>query len=511
MKDDEAQGEAQAPGTPEPDGSVDSVLRAVARVPPVAEALEPWGVRRIATTETLDAPQVARGADAQQTSSELEPARAPRVGDIVGGRYELTELLGSGGMGAVFAARHRGTGREVAVKVLLPAELGRRWKYERRERFVREAKAAGRVRHPNVVDVYDVDGDADPPHIIMERLHGESLWQRMSRGPMPVDDVLSLILAAARGVAEAHRQGVIHRDLKPDNIFLTKVPGSTEPVPKVLDFGVSRILTRDESEDRPTTLTRTGHVVGTPSYMPLEQLRGESDVGARADVYSLGVILYEALCGHRPYGARNDHDLVIRMMTEAPIPLSERAQQVEPSLSAIVMKALAREPERRFESIVAFTEALERWRAGERELPPVSEPTQETDERSVEGATPSKSRAKTIAVAVLLTVVGAGAAWVLLDRSTDPAPPADVTPGPTPPTSTGRPGVALPTGAPSPASTTAPPAPAPAGAEGNAQPPTATPSEQGTPIPTKPKRRSAAAKDNSARDSSPTKLKPEEF
>jgi len=368
VKDTDGSSEAAAEGPASENGeeSVDSLMRRVAHV------------------STLDMPRrsTIESPDVQAAAATLLafPPPLPRVGDLLGGRYELTEMLGTGGMGAVFAAKHKGTGREVAIKVLLPQGGSGRHKQERVARFVREASAAGRIRHLNVVDVYDVDGDSDTPYIVMERLHGESLWQRIKRGALPTEEAVGIMIAAMRGVAEVHRQGVVHRDLKPDNIYLARATEGAPLVPKVLDFGVSRIITRQGTEPRPTTLTRAGYILGTPSYMPLEQLRGEPDIDARSDVYALGVILYEALCGERPYEARNDHELVIRMATEKPTPLRQRAPHIDTSLARIVTLALARDPSDRFQDVEAFAGALERWLAGERtadvEPPPPNTPSQ---------------------------------------------------------------------------------------------------------------------------------------
>ncbi len=418
MNDKDGPGEALAaePSSDEGEESVDSLMRRVAHVSTVDMPLQ-------ATTPMLEAQPAP--------ATELEfPPPLPRVGDVLGGRYELTEMLGAGGMGAVFAARHRGTGREVAIKVLLPKGGSGKHKQERITRFVREASAAGRIRHPNVVDIYDVDGNSETPYIVMERLHGESLWQRIKRGALPAEEAVPVLIAAMRGVAEVHRQGVIHRDLKPDNIYLARATDGGAPVPKVLDFGVSRIVVHEGSEPRPTTLTRAGYILGTPSYMPLEQLRGEPSIDVRADVYALGVILYEALCGERPFQARNDHELVIRMVTETPTPLAVKVPHIDVSLSRIVNKALSREAMARFQDVESFASALERWLAGEREVEPavvaVASAPDILPPVDVVASAPRQRSAPSWPLAIALVVAAASAALWLMRSDAGEARPASI-------------------------------------------------------------------------------------
>jgi serine/threonine protein kinase len=287
------------------------------------------------------------------------------VGAIFDGRYVLESVLGSGGMGIVFAARNLRTEKKVALKYLTAPRQGRTRASERRAaRFLREAQAAGRVRHPNVVDMIDVGGDPAHPYLVMELLQGKSLHARMQQGPLGLTEAISILLSAMHGVSEAHRQGVIHRDIKPENIFLSE-SADGGVVPKVLDFGVSRI-TESTADEHPTTLTQAGNVIGTPSYMPLEQLRGKSDVDARADVYSLGVVLYEALSGRRPFEAQNAHDLAIKMATEAPARLVLRDGSVNAQLEGVVLRALERSPEDRYPSVEAFALALSNYRRARR-------------------------------------------------------------------------------------------------------------------------------------------------
>ncbi len=330
--------------------SVDSLLRAVAHV-------------RSPDLQSLPTIDVPNGSPAPSVEiGEHAPHLLPKVGDVIDERYVVEAVLGMGGMGVVYAARNVRTGKEVAIKYLRQLEGSKRQREERAARFVREAKAAGRIRHANVVDVYDVHGER-APYLVMERLHGESLGQRMKRGVLPPGEALNVVLGAMRGVAEAHKQGVVHRDLKPDNIFLARTGENAAPLPKVLDFGVSRLVDREGEEARHTTITRNGYVIGTPVYMPLEQLRGESNVDARADIYALGVVLYESLSGERPYQAKNDHELLIKLATEAPTPLARYLPEVDPALDKLIAKALERDPARRYPDVDSFMQAIERWLA----------------------------------------------------------------------------------------------------------------------------------------------------
>jgi serine/threonine protein kinase len=201
-----------------------------------------------------------------------------------------------------------------------------------------------------------VGGDDAAPYLVMERLHGKPLGARIAEGPLPEPEAVRLVLAAARGVAAAHQEGVIHRDLKPDNIFLTD-SASGDYVPKVLDFGISRIIAPSEKLD---SLTRSGTILGTPAYMPYEQLRGGGEVDARADVYALGVILYEALSGRRPFEANNLHDLVLRMANEEPTPLAKVQPNTSRHVRAVVRRCLLRAPELRYRDASELVAALER-------------------------------------------------------------------------------------------------------------------------------------------------------
>jgi serine/threonine protein kinase len=277
----------------------------------------------------------------------------PKPGDLVAGKYLIEQLLGEGGMGAVFAATHRFTGKQVAIKWMLP-ELAR--DEDAVHRFMREAQAAGRINHPNVVDVYDVGQHEDSFFLVMELLRGEPLTSALSRRDLTVREVLELLLRAMRGVAAAHRQGVVHRDLKPDNIFLAYEDDGVGREPKVLDFGISKVSNEGQLNPR---LTRTGNVVGTPYYMPPEQIRGSENLDRRADIYAFGVILYEALTGQVPFIADTYGALVLEIATGTPKTPDELVPGLPHDLSRVVMRAMARNAADRFPDMETLIHALE--------------------------------------------------------------------------------------------------------------------------------------------------------
>ncbi len=259
-----------------------------------------------------------------------------RVGERIEGKIEILRRLGSGGMGSVYEAKNLGTGRHVAVKVLLGTRISDSDSWER---FRQEAHAGGRVRHANVVDIYDAGVHGEVPYIVMELLRGESLAAFVDRdGPLPVSDVVRLGVEAASGLAAAHRAGIVHRDVKPENLFLAAAEGGEPPITKVVDFGISK-LTSGES----LSTTRTGSVVGTPIYMSPEQARGEKDVDARADVYGLAAALYTAVTGRPPFVADNYNALIAKILTEEPPPPSALRPELPAALDAVLARALSRD------------------------------------------------------------------------------------------------------------------------------------------------------------------------
>jgi serine/threonine protein kinase len=285
-------------------------------------------------------------------------ALLPRAGQVVAGKYTVDSLMARGGMGAVYAATHRVTGKRLALKWMLP-QLDR--VPGATERFVREAQATARINHPNVVDIYDVGQEGRSIYLVMELLHGETLRARMRHGPMLPAECIALLMPALRGVAAAHSHGVIHRDLKPDNIFLCEGPDGEPREAKVLDFGISKF---EADAARDAALTLSGTVLGTPYYMAPEQVRGLRDLDLRVDVYAFGVILYELLSGRRPFDADSYNGLILQIATEQAVPLALVHPTVPEALSAIVQRAMAREPDARFASVSQLAQALEPFAAG---------------------------------------------------------------------------------------------------------------------------------------------------
>jgi serine/threonine protein kinase len=279
------------------------------------------------------------------------PNGTPGPGAVLGGKFRVIRQLGEGGMGVVLEAEHTVSGKRVAIKWMRP-ELASR--PEAVERFLREARASARVRHPNVVDVYDVVHEGNAAFLVMELLDGEPLTALLERGGMPAHELIALLLEAMRGVAAAHREGVIHRDIKPDNIFLARETDRSLRTPKVLDFGISKL-----SGGEGLALTQTGATLGTPLYMSFEQLCGVRDIDARTDVYAFGVILYEALTGRPPYEAETFPELIVKIANTQPKPPKSLRSDIPRSLDRLIQSAMAKERDQRFPSLEVMIRALE--------------------------------------------------------------------------------------------------------------------------------------------------------
>jgi len=282
-------------------------------------------------------------------------AQTLAVGEVVAEKYRIERLIGCGGMAEVYAAVNVRTERRVALKWILPMLARNR---EVMLRFRREALAAGRIVHPNVVAIFDVVEHQGSACMVMELLEGEMLSDRQVRmGPMPFVEAVAIILPAMRGVAAAHAQKVIHRDLKPHNIFLCLDAAGSICEVKVLDFGVSKLAVVDAATAGDITLS--GNVVGTPEYMAPEQVRSGKGIDHRIDVYSLGVVLYEMLAGRAPFVNQHFSGLMLEIMQNEAPPLASFRPDVPRRLAGVIQRAMARDPDRRFADVPAFIGALE--------------------------------------------------------------------------------------------------------------------------------------------------------
>ncbi len=282
-----------------------------------------------------------------------EELRVPVAGTVLAGRYRVERLLGSGGVGIVLAAVQLDLGRRVAVKLLRAHHTA---SADARERLVREARTVAGLTSPHIAAVLDVgELESGEPYLVMEHLEGRDLASLLEEhAVLPVDLAVAYVLQACRGVAEAHASRVVHRDLKPHNLFLT-VDSSGEPVIKVLDFGIAKPMAAGLME---TTLTAQDAVVGSPAYMSPEQLRDARDVDERTDIWSLGVILFQLLTGTRPYVADNLSALCFKIAQEAPPRARTLRPEIDPGLDAVVARCLERDPDLRFESVVELGRAL---------------------------------------------------------------------------------------------------------------------------------------------------------
>ena len=276
------------------------------------------------------------------------------IGQTLGGLYRVERLIGKGGMGRVYEATHAHLGNTYAVKVLSAQRAN---KPDAVERFLREAKSATRIDHEHIVKVLNFDTHDDHGvFLVMELLEGESLAARLKRGPLPIEAAVDIATQTGDALQAAHDEGIVHRDLKPENIFLTQKNG--RDFVKVLDFGISKIKTPEHGD---INLTKTDQLLGTPLYISPELARGVSAIDHRADVYALGVIMYEMITGTPPFSGSNQFQLLYQHGNEAPDPPSQRAEQakVPPHIEAAVLKALEKNPADRFENMSAFCDALQ--------------------------------------------------------------------------------------------------------------------------------------------------------
>jgi serine/threonine protein kinase len=272
-------------------------------------------------------------------------------GTILAGKYRVDRVLGSGGMGVVCSATHVGLDQPVAIKFLRPEAMANA---ESLERFLREARAAVRLRGEHVARVTDVGTlENGAPYMVMELLVGEDLTQMLTRlGALPAHVAVTYILQACEAIAEAHQLGIIHRDIKPSNLFVTQSPDG-QPQVKVLDFGISKQQANDVS-----SLTSTTAVMGTPCYMPPEQLRASRFVDQRGDIWALAICLYELIAGRRPYDGETFSEVCVKISVDAPPPLHSALGEEVAGIDGVVTRCLQKDPSWRYQSIAELAWAL---------------------------------------------------------------------------------------------------------------------------------------------------------
>ena len=273
-----------------------------------------------------------------------------RVTAAVGDAYLVDAEIGRGGMAVVYRATDVRLKRAVAIKVL-PPELA--FREDVRRRFLREAQTAAQLSHPNIVPIYSVDERDGIVFFVMGLVEGDSLAQRIARGPLPVPEARRILAEVAGALAFAHAHGVVHRDVKPDNILIERETGR----PMVTDFGIARAVEAD------SRLTVTGIAVGTPAYMSPEQALGERDVDGRSDIYSLGVVAYQALTGVLPFQAGNTPAMMMKHISETPRPMRSLRPDVPPALDGAIARALVKRPEDRWPTATVFRDAILREEA----------------------------------------------------------------------------------------------------------------------------------------------------
>lgn len=286
------------------------------------------------------------------------------TGDTIDDKYRIVKLLGEGGMGAVYEGENVRIHRRVAIKILHSNVASSE---DAVQRFEREAQAAGRIGSEHIVEVLDLgDLPSGDRYMVMEYLDGESLSDRISStGQMSPQTTASIIIDMLEGLKAAHSAGIIHRDLKPDNVFLLTNKNGKKDFVKIVDFGISKF----SSLGGEFSMTRTGAVMGTPYYLSPEQAKGERQLDARADLYAVGVILYEAVAGRVPFDGETFNELLFKIVLEPIPPLSTYVPNIDPHFAAIVEKAMARDPALRFQTAEEMKLALAAWLRGQPAAP----------------------------------------------------------------------------------------------------------------------------------------------
>ena len=281
-----------------------------------------------------------------------DPNLPVQPGEVLLGKYRVDRILGAGGIGIIVAAHHLQLDERVAIKFLLPDALQ---SADVVARFAQEARAAVKIKSEHVVRVIDVGTlPSGSPYMVMEYLEGADLSAVLSkRGPMPVEEVVGLVLQACEALAEAHALGIVHRDLKPANLFsIARADGSASV--KVLDFGISKVTTPGADMG----MTKTSAIVGSPLYMSPEQMRSAKTVDARTDIWSLGAILYELLSGLPPFTGESLPELCVNIMNTAPAPLQAARPDLSPRLESVILRCLEKDRQNRYANIAELAYAL---------------------------------------------------------------------------------------------------------------------------------------------------------
>ncbi len=345
----------------------------------------------------------------------MSAAPDPFIGRrILNGQFEVLQKIGSGGMGSVYKASQPAMNRMVAIKILHPKLAARK---DLTSRFRREARAMSQLTHPNTAKVFmygELEGDGSL-YIVMEYLDGRNLNQTLRReGPMEPERAIPILAQVCGALQEAHDMGIVHRDLKPENIFLCEQGGLHE-FPKVLDFGLAKVTER-QMQPGSVILTQEGMVFGTPEFMSPEQAQGKT-LDARSDLYSLAVILYEALTGKLPFRAKTPMEFIQLHASAEPIPLNQRTEgrRFEPGLEAALMKALQKDPAKRYQTATEFAQALAPFAEPRRVK---TAPSGAPAPKKLESAAPAKPGGASIGLLVGVMagclIVGALVAWLAM-------------------------------------------------------------------------------------------------
>jgi serine/threonine protein kinase len=331
------------------------------------------------------------------------------------GKFEIIRPLGQGAMGEVYLARDPGLGREVAIKTIRPALVGEDIGGDVRDRFAREAKAAGLLHHPNVVTVFEFGTDGDVLYLVMEYVPGNDLATLLLRDELTPSDLLEILAQVCEGLAQAHKHGIIHRDIKPTNVMVQREEGELRA--KVMDFGVAKITGGD--------LTQTGQVVGTLAYMAPEYLRTGKAQPA-SDLFSVGVMLHEGLSGEKPFRGSTTGAMVYTIIHDEPMSLEDTAfEGVSPSVKALTNRLLAKDPDLRFSSAGEAAKAL-RAAKNPAWIAPLDDATVSLASRrgGVSSASSKPKHAWTgrLMVSALVLAMAATGLWMLRKRAPVPTP-----------------------------------------------------------------------------------------